>query len=326
MTASLVFALALAPGGDPTGPKTYPPVYVPAEAPHGYLYAPATDLQPLPRSQAVPYTPKAGDVVLMSDPDPLFFILHRIARTGVPGHSAVVVTMPDGRLGLLESGFSFSPWTRINPLDYALNLYKGHLWIRPRTTPLTPEQDRRLTEFALLAEGKKYNLMKYARQLTFFRARNPVVTRFAGKPVGAGQEYICVQVVIEALVYCGVVDAETARPSATYAQDMFYDRSRNPYIDRHPPLGGGGWGEPQLWTPIPGTALRGRDRPQPPSPWPGAGGANLIHPIPNGDGQPPTPTVVGYLPPEPYPIQAVKDAPQRIGFFDRPYRLFGRRK
>jgi hypothetical protein len=325
VTELLTLAVVLTPGGDPTGPKYYPPVYVPAEAPFGYLYQPAVDLHPLPRPPAAPYTPQPGDVILMSDRDPLFFVLHRLARTGMPAHSGIVVTIPDGRLGLLESGFSFSGWTRLTPLNYALNLYKGNLWVRPRTVPLSPEQDRRLTEFALMADGKKYDLLKYARQLTLFRARNPIVTRFAGKPVGPGQEYICVQVVLEALVYIGAVDARTARPSATYSQDLFYDRSRNPYIDRHPPLATGGWGEPRLWTPLPGTALRGRDRPQPPLPWPGAGGAYLVQPLPNGIGQPPTPTVVGYLPPEPYPVQAVKYPPQPVGFFDRPYRLFGRR-
>ena len=31
--------------------------------------------------------------------------------------------------------------------------------------------------------------------------------------------------------------------AATYAQDLFYDRSRNPYLDRHPPLKAG-WAPP----------------------------------------------------------------------------------
>src|SRR5262249_5699160 len=87
--------------------------------------------------------------------------------------------------------------------------------------------------------------------------------------------------------YAGLIDERTARPKATHAQDMFYDRSRNPYIDRHPPLAGRGWGGPQLWTPIPGTALRGRDRPQPPAPWPGEGGADVVQPAPyRGPGAP----------------------------------------
>ncbi len=332
MVPTLVLTLALTPGVDvfggaraePLGPKAYPPVYVPAEAPSGYLYCPAVDLNPVPRGTAVKYAPKAGDILLLSDPDPLFNVLYVFARSGKPGHCALVVTMPDGRPGVLESGFSFTPYTRVTPLDYCMNLYAGHIWVRSRETPLTPEQDRRLTEFAMTAEGGKYNLPSFASQLTLFRSRNPIVTRFVGKPVGPGHKYVCVQIVVEALVHAGLVDAKTARPKATYAQDLFYDRSRNPYIDRHPPLAGRGWGEPQLWTPIPGTALRGSDRPKPPAAWPGAGGALVVNPIPTGTQQPPVPTVVGAVPGDPSaPVS--QSPPSRIRYLDRPYRLFSRR-
>ena len=126
-----------------------------------------------------------------------------IARSGKPGHSAIVVTMPDGRPGVLESGFSFTPFTRLTPLDYAINLYAGHIWVRQRETPLTPEEDRRLTEFAVLANGGAYNMRKFATQLTFIRSRNPIVTRFVGKPVGLGHDYTCVQIVVEGLYMPG---------------------------------------------------------------------------------------------------------------------------
>ena len=333
MVPTAVLTLALIPavdvfGGardDPTGPKAYPPVYAPADAPAGYLYQPATDLRPVPRLPAVGYTPQPGDVLLLSDPDPLFDVLYVIARSGKPGHCAVVVTMPDGRPGVLESGFSFTPWTRVTPLDYWINLYAGYVWVRRREVPLTPEEDRRLSEFAAAADGLPYNTRAFANQLTFVRARNPVVTRFVGKPVGAGQEYVCVQIVVEALVYAGLTDAATARPRATYAQDLFYDRSRNPYIDRHPPMAGRGWGEPQLWTAVPGTALRGRTRPKPPDAWPWPGGALVIDPTPKGGPEVPTPVVAGYTPQDARPVPAV-EAPPRIGFLDRPYRLFSRRR
>ncbi len=333
MIPTLILSLTLTPGvdvfggarKDPLGPKAYPTIYVPAEAPCGYLYQPAVDLHTVPLLPADKYTPKAGDLLLLSDPDTVFNILYVIARNGRPGHCAVVVTMPDGRPGVLESGFSFTRWTRVTPLDYWINLYAGFVWVRQRETPLTPEEDRRLTEFAMMANGGGYNTRSFATQISLVRSRNPIVTRFVGKPIGPGHEYHCVQIVVEALVYAGLVDAKTARPAATYAQDMFYDRSRNPYIDRHPLLAGRGWSDPQLWTPIPGTALRGRSRPQPPAPWPGEGGAFVVSPIPNG-GQPPIPTIVGYTPSEPVPIAQVEDPPLRIGFFDRPYRLFSRRR
>ena len=69
--------------------------------------------------------------------------------------------MPDGRLGMLEAGFSFTPWTRLTPLDYGINVYAGNVWVRQREVPLTPEEDRRLTEFAVMADGGEYNLQKF---------------------------------------------------------------------------------------------------------------------------------------------------------------------
>lgn len=332
MLPALILTLSLAPGvdvfggarSDPLGPKAYPPVYVPADCPAGYLYQPAMDLNTVPRLPVVKYCPKPGDILLLSDPDPLFDVLYVIARSGKPGHAALVVTMPDGRLGMLEAGFSFTPFTRLTPLEYGINLYAGHVWVRQRETPLTPEQDRRLTEFAVLADGGDYAVKKFAMQLTLIRTRNPLITRFAGKPIGAGQKYTCVQIVMEALVYAGLIDARTTRPAATFAQDLFYDRSRNPYIDRHPPLAGLGWGEPQLWTAIPGSVLRGSKRPQPPAPWPGHGGAYIVNPQPTGDQRPPAPTIVGQVPGDPNATAPV-EVQDRIGFYDRPYRLFSRR-
>lgn len=325
MSFALVLLVALLPKPDPARPSKYPPVYVPAESPYGYLYRPTFDLRHVPRPPAVPYAPKAGDVVLMSDTNRFWTLLSRLALTGKPGHNGLVVTMPDGRLGLFEAGYNDTLWTRVTPLEYRVNQYPGYLWVRPREVPLTPEQDRRLTEFAMAADGRRYAAWRYVSQVGQFSARGPVRTVVLGKPVGPGRRYFCSQSAVEALVYAGVRDARTARPAATYPQDLFYDRSRNPYLDRHPPLGPG-WGPPQLWTPLPGTALRGKTRPRPPSPWPGAGGAYVVHPLPAPGQKVPAPVVVGYVPGELRPVAAVEYPPQRIGFFDRPTRLFGRRK
>ncbi len=305
----------------------YPPAYVPAEAPYGYLYQPIFDVSPLPREPIAHYVPKAGDVILMSDTNRFWTFLFRLAHTGKPGHNGVVVTMRDGRLGMFESGFGDALRSRVTPLDYRINAYPGYLWVRSRTVPLTPAQDQRLTEFAMAADGQRYALLRFLLLPTPLSPRGPIRTAFVGKPKGMGHIYFCAQSTVESLVYAGLTDARTARPAATVPQDLFYDRSFNRYIDRHPPLGNGGWSAPQLWTPLPGTAVRGKTRPQPPSPWPGAGGALLVQPIPTGGNQAPTPVVVGYVPGELRPIAAVEYPGQRIGFFDRPnVRLLPRRR
>lgn len=319
MLPAFVVLLGLAPTSDPTGPKHYPPAYVPAEAPYGYLYQPSFDVQPFPREPISRYTPKAGDVLLMSDTNRFWTLLFRIALTGKPGHNGIVITMPDGRLGVFESGYGDTLYSRITPLDYRLNVYPGYLWVRARETPLTPEQDRLLTQFAMAADGERYALFRFLLHGTPLSPRGPLRTAVFGRIRGIGERYYCSQSTVEALVHMGLIDARTARPAATFPQDLFYDRSRNRFIDRHPPLAGG-WSPPQLWTPLPGVAVRGKTRPQPPSPWPGADGAYLVQPVSTPGKQVPTPVVVGYVPGEFRQIAPVEYPPQRIGLFDRPGR------
>jgi hypothetical protein len=322
MLPAIVLSLAAFPSFDPTGPKKYPPVYVPSEAPFGYLYQPTYDLNIVPRLPSQRYEPKPGDILLLSDTNRFWTFVYRIALTGKPGHSGIVVTMADGRLGVLEAGYNDTTWVRVTPLDYRINEYHGTVWIRQREIPLTPEQDRLLTEFAVSADGGRYALGRFILQLTPLRSRGPLRTYALGGPRGIGERYFCAEVAIEALVYAGAIDGHTAKPSATYPQDLFYDRSRNAYVDRHPPLAGG-WKPPRLWNALDGSTLTGIARPRPPSAWPGFG-AYAVYPLAAPGEKVPTPTVVGYVPGELRPVADLQQPAKRIGFFDRPTALFRR--
>ena len=325
MFQAVALSLMLSPGfgGDPIGPKRYPPVYIPAEAPSGYLYQPVYDVRTAVRLPATQYAPKAGDVLLLSDTTPFWTTLYRLVFSGRPGHSALVVTMPDGKLGVLEAGFNDTIWTRLTPLDYRLAQFPGYIWVRQRHIPLTPDQDARLTAFAVASENKRYAVGLFAAQITPFSPRGPIRTALAPGPRGPGHPVFCTQAVLEALVYAGVIDRRTIRPAATYPQDLFYDWSRNPYINRHPPLLDG-WAPPAQWTPVVGWSVEGKNVPKPPSAWPG-GEAHVVHPIASGTNKPPAPVVVGSVPGELRPVALVENRPQRLGLFDRPP-LLGRRR
>lgn len=259
-TAVLALALSPCPAGPLGREKPLPPVTAPADAPYGYTYAPARDLDLVARYPACRYDPQPGDVVLMSDTNALWTALYALALTGAPGHIGLVVTLPDGRLGIHEAGFNESLWTRAAPLDYRLNHYPGKVWVRRRLTPLTPAQDARLTEFVCLTENTRYNLHLAKLQLTPFSPRGPLRTHLLARPRGPERPMICSEAVLEALVYAGAIDGTTARPAATYPRDLFFDRALNPYINRHPPLAGG-WEAPALWTPVLGVASKGKERP-----------------------------------------------------------------
>ena len=323
MLPAVALSLALLPGADPVGPKVYPPVYVPVEAPFGYLYPPAYDVRTAAHPDATAYAPRAGDVLLLSDPLPLWTLLYRLARSGRPGHSALVVTMPDGRLGALEAGYTDTTFTRLTPLDYRLAAYPGYVWVRRREVPLTPWEDARLTAFAAAAADTRYAVGRFALQITPFSPRGPLRTAFAPGPRPPGHRLFCTHAVLEGLAYANLIDARTARPGATYPQDLFYDRSRNPFIDRHPPLLAG-WEPPAQWTPVVGWSVKGKDVPKPPSAWPG-GPAHVVYPLHGGGDQAPAPVVVGGVAGELRPVALVENRPQRFGFFDRPP-LLGRRR
>jgi hypothetical protein len=323
MLSAVALSLLLAPGADPLSPEKYPAVYVPTDAPFGYLYAPAADVQLAPRLPATAYVPMAGDVLVMSDTTRLWTLLYRLALTGRPGHGGVVVTMPDGRLGCLEAGYDGTLWTRLTPLDYKLHHFPGTIWVRERLCPLTPDQDARLTAFAVAAADKPYAVGKFVLMATQLTPRGPFRTAHFGRPARKEERYTCAELILESLLTAGLIDKRTVRPAASYPQDLFYDRSRNPYIDRHPPLAGG-WAPPAQWTPVVGWSVRGKFVPRPPLPWPG-GPADVVEPVYGEPGKPPAPVVVGRVPGELRPVALVEHYPERVGFFDRPPLLRRRR-
>lgn len=233
-------------------------------APGSYLYQPSFCMDHLLRLPAVPYYPQPGDIFLATDHLFLAKISHRIGLTAAPQHSGVVVRRRDGRIALLEGGPFNSLHCRLLDLEPHLAEYteKERVWIRQRKVPLTCEQSWRLTVFAEMVDGNCFAVGRLLRQATPLRARGPIRTHFLGKPhaahfepdgsrAGIRKSYYCSELVTEALVAAGVLDPETARPSATYPRDLFFGRSINCYLDKH--LNLCDWYAPARWTLCPGT-------------------------------------------------------------------------
>ena len=223
-----------------------PPAHA-SPAPFGYLYQSAYSLDAQPRLPAEAYSPQPGDLILGSNPNLIWSTAYLIAGTGGPGHSAIVVSLPDGSPAVLEAGTSDRAVVAVTPLQCWFRRYKGKVWVRRRKTPLGEEESNRLTEFALLNDGKRYAALRLLAQLTPFRARGHFRTTYIGKPHGIRRRYYCTEIVLEALVYAGLLDRETTRPTATYPRDIFFDRSNIPHIDRHLGLVCD-WHVPAFWT------------------------------------------------------------------------------
>ena len=220
----------------------------PVEPNFGTLGTPGYRLESRANDPRSPYQPQPGDVLLFSDTNLFWASLYAIALTGKPGHGGIVVRMADGRLGVFESGYNDTLVTQVTPLERRLAEYRGSVWVRTRSVPLTDEQSRLLSEFAAAADPG-YALLRFGLQITPFRSRGPIRTAFFGKPIGIGRRYHCASAVLEAAVYAGLLPADTTRPWATYPRDLFFDRSSNRYVDRHLDLRAAGWEPPARWRP-----------------------------------------------------------------------------
>ena len=169
--------------------------------PHGRLPArrgrpgTGTGFVPLParllhrsriRCPAEPYTPQPGDIMLRLDTPSSGGSRTTwrwpSTRTAPPSCSrAPTAPWPSSRPGRATRSGS-RRWTAAPPGEYAAI---GRVWIRRRKVPLTPEQSCRLTAFAMAQDGKRFALIRLAAQLTPFRHRGPIRTKYVGKPRAA---------------------------------------------------------------------------------------------------------------------------------------------
>jgi len=215
----------------------------------GYVYAPSFDIAGAASGSAACYRPQAGDIFLSENPRMRAQLVYALAGTGAPHHSGIVVALPDGSTGVLEAGPGETLRIEISdPLpDFLLHTERGgRVWIRRRTAPLTAEQSQRLTEFAMAQSGKPFALARMAAQLSPFRCRAPLRTRWLGKPHGQRARYFCSELVVEACVAAGLLDAARARPAATFPRDLFFGRSNNPFLDANLEVNDG-WLPPAEW-------------------------------------------------------------------------------
>lgn len=214
-----------------------------------FLYQPAFSIDDVRRGPAVPYVPQPGDIMLRLDGNIFWRTTHAMALAFAPNGSGIVFARPDGSLAVLEAGPNDTMWVGTPDLLPHLGEYDaiGKVWIRRRCVPLTPEQSAKLTAFALAEDGKRFALPRLGGQLTIFRSRGPLRTRWVGKPHGDRKSYFCSELVCEACVAAGLLDPERTRPCATYPRDLFFGRSLNPFINRHLDVNAC-WYPPARWT------------------------------------------------------------------------------
>jgi hypothetical protein len=221
--------------------------------PGSFLYQPAFCMDYALRLPAEPYDPQPGDIFLATGREWWAKIGHWMAGTGAPQHSGIVFASADGRMMLLEAGPHNTFHCRAGDLVPQLASYEAieRVWIRRRKVPLTPEQSARLTAFAVMADGKRFAFIRMVAQAVHLRCRGPLLDLGFGLPHGERYSYFCAELVGEACVAGGLLDADATRPAAMYPRDFFFGRSNCAFVDCR--LDMEQWYPPARWTPCPGT-------------------------------------------------------------------------
>lgn len=230
----------------------------------GYLCQPAYAIDEEMRLPCKKYVPQPGDIYMSTDKSWIINAGHRLALSGQPNHSGIVICLRDGTPAILEAGPFNGLKVEVVDLSHDLNKHierKEQVWIRQRKTPLTKEQCDELTEWALRQHGKPFAARRMLRQMTPFRTRGPFRTYIMGTPNGERDRYFCAELVMETCVHLGLLAPETTRPSATYPEDMFWDKSKNRFLNQYFTLADG-WHPPARWVsmPAPDSSLKSAKR------------------------------------------------------------------
>ena len=216
----------------------------------GYLYQPAFDVSGELRGPSRPYRPQPGDIFLSTDKLRIAVIGHQLAGGQGVHHSGLIVLRPDGSPATLEAGPHHVRWVRVLDIDENLGGYldEGNsVWIRQRKTPLSAEQSRLVTDFAMNQDGKHFAWERIMMQVTPFRARSHLRNTSMGGPHGERRRYFCSELALETLLAAGLLDPARTRPSATYPGDLFFGASENSFINQNLDINSS-WEPPARWT------------------------------------------------------------------------------
>lgn len=206
---------------------TVDPPRVPQEKPIGFVTHAGRDADGVVRPYGQPYCPRAGDIVLFDDFKMHWLILYHLVGSAPPTHSGIVVQLPNGQFGLLESGPDdgklIGPYVGLLDLESRLRNFNGALWIRQVQRPLSPERSAALTQFAFSQVGKRYATGRLLLQGTPFRVRNSLTRKLFGKTHHDRGGWLCSELVVAGGTVAGLFDAQRHPANAIYPLDMVQD-------------------------------------------------------------------------------------------------------
>lgn len=195
----------------------------------GYWVVPHTDAAGHCRLVAEPYFPLPGDIFLYDNGSKALALGFKLVGSGPPIHAAIVIARPDGSPAILEVGPNSRPraFTETCIVDVLprLKSYPGSVMVRRPCRPLTCEQSKALTEFALAQEGKKFAVCRLALQATPLRCRSGLRHFFFAKTCFDRDRWVCSENVAAAGAVAGLLDPKVHCANCMYPRDLCYDET-----------------------------------------------------------------------------------------------------
>jgi len=205
----------------------------------GYLVTSPSDA-PAPHGFA--YRPQPGDIVISDDFNRFYHLALKFADTAPPTHASIVFASADGKPMLLDLTGPHLLTSKVMLLDVDARFqsYPGVIQVRRLRQPLTPEQSRELTEFALAQQGKRFAIGRIALMGTPFSARNGLRNTLFGHTYLNRNRWFCSELVIAACAKASLIDPRACCGNAIYPRDLAVDQHLDLSLLYHPPL---------TWTP-----------------------------------------------------------------------------
>jgi hypothetical protein len=190
------------------------------------------------RTQAQPYVPQPGDLLLYDDFNPFYHFAFWVAHTAPPTHSAIVIAREDGSSASLELTGPRVLTAKVCLVDVEPRLahYPGIVMVRRLRQPLTAEQSRELTRFAHAQVGKSFAVGRVAMQATLLSPRFGLGRCLFGQTCLDRDRWFCSELVVAACATCGVLDPRAHCANALYPRDLAVDETLDLSRLYHPPV------------------------------------------------------------------------------------------
>jgi hypothetical protein len=207
--------------------------------PTGYLAHTSPESDEKTHCVKRPYQPQPGDLIFYTNANVFFDVLYACALTGPPHHVGMVVQLPDGRLTIAEAGaWNLSP-VKLIGLPGRMRTHNGLVHVRRLRKPLTVEQSRCLTRYALSQTMKPYAYVRIVLEASVTRSHGCIGAHLFGSPCLDRPRWTCCDLTVACAAAAGLVDPNEVMPNTVYVRDLFRDE---------PEVFHTIWEEPELWS------------------------------------------------------------------------------